>query len=146
MRKLPRLIMRVAALAIVAAILAGCTQPSGRWIDARQVSVVPRPWPKPVVLAPGAPPRILALWMNETAIEPGRDWTGRIVTSTNVASVEVRTESFSFTATRLRFGVFAFSQHVLDVIPQYKRAYTLRVIARNAAGVEDDWLVPIRLL
>ena len=65
------------------------------------------------------------------------------MTSTNVASVELRTESFSFVADRLGFGIFDFSQTVLDVIPQYRRAYLLRVIARNARGDAAERIVPI---
>jgi hypothetical protein len=81
--------------------------------------------------------------MNETSIQPGRTWTGRIVTSTNVASVELRTESFSFVADRRAFGVFAFSQTVLDMVPQYRRAYTLQIIARNTPGNTEERFVPI---
>jgi hypothetical protein len=103
------------------------------------------PWPAAVPAAPNDPPRIVGLQMNETSIAPGSEWTGRIATTTNVASVEIRTESFSFNATRIAFGQFTFDQHVLDIVPQYKRAYTLHVIARNAAGVQDVRLIPIVL-
>jgi hypothetical protein len=103
------------------------------------------PWPAAVPNAPNDPPRILAFATNETTIAPGTDWTGRIATTTNVASVEIRTESFSFNATRIAYGQFVFRQHVLDIVPQYKRAYTLHVIARNAAGVQDVRLIPILL-
>jgi hypothetical protein len=103
------------------------------------------PWPAAVRNAPNDPPRILAFQTNETTIAPGTEWTGRIATTTNVASVEIRTESFSFNATRIAFGQFVFDQHVLDIVPQYKRAYTLHVIARNAAGVQDVRLIPIVL-
>jgi hypothetical protein len=82
--------------------------------------------------------------MNEAAIPSGSDWYGRAVTSTNVASLEIRTESFSFVARRTAFGEFRFRQHVLDIVPQYKRDYLLQVIARNAAGDESAILVPIR--
>lgn len=103
----------------------------------------PHPWPTPAVVSSG-PPRILAVWMNETRITGDKDWVGRIVTSTNVASLEIRTESFSFTAERTGYGAFTFDQRVLDLIPQYRRPYTLAIIARNAAGDEDTVLVPIR--
>lgn len=103
------------------------------------------PWPAAVSNAPNDPPHILAFETNETTIAPGTEWTGRIATTTNVASVEIRTESFSFNATRISFGQFTFDQHVLDIVPQYKRAYTLRVIARNTAGAQDERVIPIRL-
>lgn len=81
--------------------------------------------------------------MNETTIPTGSDWYGRIVASTNTASIEIRTESFSFVADRTTFGNFSFREHVLDMIEPYRSGYTLVVIARNAAGVEDRVTVPI---
>ena len=128
------------AMAILAA---ACSQGVKDSVAPSRVLVASSPWPTPNVLAPNAPPRILGLWMNETTIHVGRVWNGRIITSTNVASVELRTESFSFVADRLDFGIFDFSQTVLDVIPQYRRAYLLRVIARNARGDSAERLVPI---
>ncbi len=114
-------------------------------MDSRAVTLAPPRWPSAVPAAPNDPPRIVALEMNETSIAPGSEWTGRIATTTNVASLEVRTESFSFNATRVGFGQFTFDQHVLDIVPQYKRGYTLQVIARNAAGAQDARLIPIVL-
>jgi hypothetical protein len=132
--------------AIVLALLgAGCTSASGRSLDPVSVVVAPSAWPTPQTRLPGAPPRIIAVWMNEAALHPGKRWMGKIITSTNVASVELRTESFSFTADRRRFGVFEFSQEILDVIPQYRRRYVLHLIARNTQGEADECLVPITI-
>jgi hypothetical protein len=125
--------------------LAACSPDAGRWVDPARVVVLPSPWPQPKTFAPDAPPQILALWMNETNITPGKPWSGKLVTSTNVASVEVRTESFSFICDRPAFGVFTFTQNILDIVPQYRRAYTLHVIARNTAGQTDEWLIPIHI-
>ena len=137
--------MRLSLSIAIVILGSGCTAASGRDLDPSRVVVAPSAWPTPQMLPPSAAPRIIAVWMNETAIEPGRPWTGKIVTSTNVASVEVRTESFSFTADRRDFGRFEFSQDVLDVVPQYRRAYTLRLIARNTAGAADERVVPITI-
>lgn len=123
---------------------AACTdQPQGRAIAPSAVVVAPHPWPTPE-FSSSQTPRILAFWMNETQIRPGTQWIGRIVTTSNVASLEVRTESFSFNAQRTGFGEFRFRQNVLDLVPQYKRAYTLQVIARNSAGEADAVLAPVR--
>ncbi len=130
--------------ALAAAAMAGCTDSlQGRALQTVSVLQSPNPWPTPQIATGGAP-HIQAFWMNETEIPSGSDWIGRAVTGTNVASLEIRTESFSFVAERTAFGQFRFSQHVLDIIPPYRRAYTLQVIARNAAGEEDSILVPIR--
>jgi len=114
-------------------------------MDPRSVTAPRSTWPAAVANANDAPPHILALWLNSTSISPGVEWRGRIATTTNVASLEIRTESFSFNATRIAYGQFVFDQHVLDIVPQYKRGYTLNVIARNSAGVEDARLIPIEL-
>ena len=123
--------------------LCACSAATGTLMDAATAVVSPDPWPTPQVAQPQSTPRILALWMNETTIPSGSDWYGRIVTSTNVASVEIRTESFSFVAERTNFGEFSFRQHVLDMVPYYKRHYMLDVIARNAAGTQTERLVPV---
>jgi hypothetical protein len=127
-------------------VLAGCEEPPvGTRVAPSAATTLRVPWPGAIANAPDAPPHIIALWMNSTSIVPGRQWFGRIATTTNVASVEIRTESFSFNATRIAFGQFVFLQHVLDIVPQYKRPYALQIIARNAAGVQDVRLVPIVL-
>lgn len=127
-------------------LLAGCEEPvRGTPVDPHGVTIAPARWPSAVVAASSDPPRIIALLMNETSIAPGSEWTGRIATTSNVASLEMRTESFSFNATRIAFGQFIFDQHVLDIVPQYKRGYTLRVIARNTAGDQDTRSIPIEL-
>ncbi|HEY5341943.1 MAG TPA: hypothetical protein VIK27_13020 [Candidatus Aquilonibacter sp.] len=137
-------LITAAVLAVLA--LAGCAHDrEGTAVNPSTVTVMPSPWPRAVDAAPSAPPRILSLWLSSTQIVPGRNWYGRIATTTNVASLEVRTESFSFNARRVAFGQFVFDQHVLDIVPQYKRPYTLLVIARNAAGVEDARTIAIRL-
>jgi hypothetical protein len=136
--------VRTLIAAAVLLVVSACSEPTaGSFVDARAVVRSPHPWPTPRVAPPNAPPQILALWMNETSIPSGSDWYGRAVTSTNVASLEIRTESFSFVAERPAFGIFRFRQHVLDMVPYYKRPYTLHVIARNAAGEREEWLVPI---
>jgi hypothetical protein len=124
-------------------LVAGCSTNAGRLLEPSAVTVAPSIWPTPEVAPPQAPPRILALWMNATELRPGHRWLGKIVTSTNVGSVEIRTESFSFTADRHAFGVFDFAQDILDMVPQYRRSYVLHVIARNTAGVIDERSIPI---
>jgi hypothetical protein len=133
----------IVAVALVA-VSSACSSTSEAGGD-HSVLVAPAPWPTPQLRAPNAPPRIQALWMNETTIHVGDVWKGHVVTSTNVASVELRTESFSFVADRPSFGIFDFSQRVLDVIPQYRRAYLLHVIARNTGGSVAERLVPITI-
>jgi len=101
--------------------------------------------PAPAAAQPEAPPRILAMAFSSDEVRRGRNWSGEIVTTTNVASVEVRTNLFSINVPRRRYGDFRFSLRVFDVPPIFIRAYRLRVIARNAAGrsIEED--LPFRI-
>lgn len=90
-------------------------------------------------------PRILAIRFSAPLMRRGQDWRGRVVTTTNVASVEVRSSLFSINVPRRSFGDFDFVLHVLDVPPIFVRAYRLRVIARNAAGVQSEEDLPLRI-
>jgi hypothetical protein len=101
--------------------------------------------PTPAVATGSAPPRILGMRFSGEQVRRGETWTGRIVTSTNVASVEVRTNLFSIDVPRRTYGDFRFALRVYDVPPIFIRAYRVRVIARNAAGesVEED--LPLRI-
>ena len=127
--------MRLIPILAALPFLSGCSLliPTQSLVDPQSVLSSANPWPTPL-LTTRAAPQILRLWMNETTIPSGTDWYGRAVTSTNVASLEIRTESFSFIAERTAYGAFQFRQHVLDMVPYYKRPYILRVIARNTAG------------
>ncbi len=141
--EIPMKVSRCIIALVTLAVGTACSLSVQDHADPSHVLVAPSPWPTPLLLVPDAPPKILAVWMNETTIRVGRVWKGHMVTSTNVASVELRTESFSFVTDRLRFGIFNFSQSVLDVIPQYRRTYLLRIIARNTRGEAAERLVPI---
>lgn len=78
-------------------------------------------------------------------VKRGTNWSGQIVTSSNVASVEVRTSLFSINVPRTTFGRFAFQVHVLDLPPIFIRAYQVRAIARNSAGAEVEEDFPLRI-
>jgi hypothetical protein len=100
----------------------------------------------PVSATNEAAPRIIAMHFSGNDIRRPGKWSGKVITTTNVASVEVRTNLFSINVPRRRFGEFAFELRLLDVPPIFIRAYTLRVIARNSAGtaVEEDFPMRIR--
>lgn len=94
---------------------------------------------KAVNVTNGAP-RIESIWFNSRDVGRPGVWQGRIDTTSNVASVEVRSNLFSINAHRSDYGHFDFDMHILDVPPIFIRGYDLRVIARNAAGdkAEED--------
>lgn len=104
------------------------------------------PPPPPMVSArASAAPRILAMWFSTNDVARGTTWSGRFSTTTNVASVEVRTNLFSIDVPHRGPGRFAFNLHVLDVPPIFLRAYRLRVIARNTAGMAVEEDLPMRI-
>ena len=92
-----------------------------------------------------APPQISAVWLSSLLLTRGANWSGQISTSTNAASVEVRTDSFSFSVPRVRTGMFAFSYAIPDVPPYLRRRFVLHIVARNAAGDRYDEAVPIEI-
>jgi len=97
--------------------------------------------------APPAPPRILRTWMSSLSIEPGTWLDGAITTSTNVASVEVRTAAFSINSTHVAPGQFRFHARILELPPLSRRhRYALQIIARNTRGDEriDQSVVEIK--
>ncbi len=98
----------------------------------------PRVWPTPPVAAPGAKPHIVRVWMSSLRIYAGMWLDGAIVTSTNVASLEVRTAAFSINADHVGPGRFAFHTRVLELPPLARRhRLDLSIIARNTAGEES---------
>ncbi|MDQ2679574.1 MAG: hypothetical protein M3Y21_00910 [Candidatus Eremiobacteraeota bacterium] len=110
-------------------------------------SIVPTPIPtaSPLVLPPDAPPQIIDVHLSEQAINSGDTVSGYVVTSTNVASVEVRISSFGFGVPRTDFGHFEISYQVPH-IPFFARGnYTAQIIARNTAGVSATREIPVSL-
>ena len=101
--------------------------------------------PTPRIEPNGALPRILVMRFSSLDVRRGQRWSGAIVTGTNVASVEVRTNLFSINVPKQAPGRFAFVLNVLDTPPIFVRAYRLRVIARNSAGDKYEENLPFRI-
>ena len=101
--------------------------------------------PTPLVEPNSAPPRILGMRFSSLDVRRGQRWSGAIVTPTNVASVEVRTNLFSINVPKRSPGRFSFTLNVLDTPPIFVRAYALRIIARNSAGSEYEEDLPFHL-
>ncbi len=101
--------------------------------------------PAAVPAAPGAPPKIVGIWLPSTVIEPNQWMSMKVTTSTNVASVEMRCELLSYNLKRTSFGQFASRVQVPELMPAARRHYLWWFIARNAAGAQsaesvDIWL------
>jgi hypothetical protein len=59
-----------------------------------------------------------------------------VITTTDAASLEIRTAVFSINAPRVTFGRFRFKLSILEFPPMLKHTYPMQIIARNAAGDE----------
>jgi len=93
----------------------------------------------------GAAPRIVGMAFNSLDLARGSTWSGDFVTSSNVASLEVRSNLFSLNVPRTAFGRFHFDVDVYDLPPIFIRSYAVRIIARNTAGAEAEEDVPFRI-
>jgi hypothetical protein len=136
---------RTAALGIVAVLaLASCTTsmdlPSNLTVGGGPATLQPGP-----TVDYASPPTIRAIWLSSLTLERGSTWAGEISTGSNVASVEVRTDSFSFSVPRKSIGKFAFSYAIPDLPPYLRRGFVLHVVARNAAGDIYDEELPIEI-
>ena len=136
---------RLCAL-VLASSVAACTPQPAMPSNASTIGDAPdRPIAVPMS-ASGAAPQIVHIRYDDVAERgPGGRFRGRIWTSSNVASVEVRTNLFSINAAREGVGHFAFDVEVYDLPPIFVRPYALRVIARNTAGAEAEEDLPFRI-
>lgn len=76
--------------------------------------------------------------LSDPVFHSGEHVTGTIITSTNVAAVEIRMMGRARRIPRTDFGVFQMS-YTLPRIPFWMRkTYTAQVIAMNTAGVETE--------
>lgn len=138
--------VRRAASAAAFALLCACTaSPVQMPANATVGPLASAPVTTPMVLANDVPPRMLAMRFTSLDVARGTRWAGAFVTSTNVASVEVRTPLFSIDVPRTSYGRFAFDVDVVDLPPIFVRGYTLEVLARNSAGAIAAEELPFRI-
>ncbi len=69
------------------------------------------PLPTPLALPPDAPPQILAVEVSDPVFHSGETVSGTVITSTNVAAVEVRLAGHSIQLSRTDYGVFQMELH-----------------------------------
>lgn len=133
---MPLRVLRAIALASALIGLAACALGAHAPANVRIGGVERRPPPAPVA-APNASPRIVAIWLSAATLAPLQRFYGTITTSTNVASVEMRTEDFSYNVPRRTFGEFAFDYVMPELPPPVRRHFTMWITARNAAGAAE---------
>jgi hypothetical protein len=116
------------------------------------VTLVPSASPPPAVtatpvaiprLAPNAAPRILSVSVDKTTVGSGDQVSGSVLTSSNVASVEVRIGGYSASLEKVSVGRFSL-RYKLGNLPFFVHGnFEMRIIARNARGDSTEQALPI---
>ncbi len=94
----------------------------------------PAPLPTPLVLAPNNMPQILAVQVNDPVIKSGKVLSCTVITSTNVAAVEVRLRALAIRLRRGEAGVWHLAYVVPRLPPHPNRNLSASIVAMNAAG------------
>jgi hypothetical protein len=136
---------RAVSYSICLGVLAGCafapaTVPANAVVAAR----VPASW-SPAPANPNADPTIVGARFSSLDVELGQDWDGDVVTSRDVASVDLHTNLFDIALARTAPGRFHFLQHVIDDPAFIVRPYALEIIAKRERGDFVKLVVPFRL-
>jgi hypothetical protein len=87
------------------------------------------------IAANDAPPKIVAIVQSPVRLQGGASMTFDVTTSSNVASVELRAQSFGSSMKRTKIGKFTFSSMVPPLPPLVPHTFAVSFIARNSAGV-----------
>lgn len=119
--------------------------PSGAPTPTPSISPLPTPLPTPLVLPDDAPPQILAVRLSDPVFHTGELVTGTIITSTNVAAVEIRLMGRSHRIPREDFGVFQMSYTIPSVPFWLRKTYTAQVVAINSTGLQAEQDVTVSL-
>lgn len=84
--------------------------------------------------------------VSDPVFHSGETVSGTVITSTNVAAVEVRLLGHSMRLPRTDFGVFSMSYTMPRVPFWLRKTYTAQVVAINAAGsqAERDLTISVR--
>ncbi|MGB8151942.1 MAG: hypothetical protein WCE97_12200, partial [Candidatus Cybelea sp.] len=94
-------------------------------------------------LPPDAAPQILAVAVSETTVQPGDTVSGRVVTTSNVASVQARIGGYAMTLAKTGVGRFALTYKVAPLPWFIRGTFTMRVIAKNTRGDAVERTIPL---
>ncbi|MHB8147843.1 MAG: hypothetical protein ACYDGM_11380 [Vulcanimicrobiaceae bacterium] len=131
-----------AAAPSAAPTLAPTAEPSATRVHAP----TPTPTRKLVpIRAADAPPQIVSISISQSTMHPGQTISGTVVTSSNVASVELRVASYSIDMQKTGVGRFAMAYTVPNIPVAFRGSYTMQIIARNSAGDQASRGIPITI-
>lgn len=110
-------------------------------------SASPSPLATPTILMlpPDAPPQILWIRVNPDAPRAGDTLSWLVLTSSNVASVEVRVGGFGVSMPKTDVGRFEGS-YVVPRLPFFmSHRFDAQIIARNTGGVAVEKTLPLQI-
>ncbi len=81
--------------------------------------------------------------MSETTVHPGDRVFGRVVTTSNVASVEARIGGYAMTLVKTGVGRFELTYTVAPLPWFIHGNFTMQVIARNTRGDSVTRAIPL---
>jgi hypothetical protein len=126
--------------------LAPSPQPTSSPSPSPAATAVATETPTPLTverLPAAAPPQILDVAVSRTTVQPGDRVFGRVVTSSNVASVEARIGNYSVNLAKVGVGRFELT-YTVGPLPWFIRGhFTMHVIARNARGDAAVRAIPL---
>jgi hypothetical protein len=94
-------------------------------------------------LASDAAPQILRIAVSETTVHPGDRVFGRVVTTSNVASVQARIGGYALNLVKIGVGRFELT-YTVRPLPWFVRGnFTMQVIARNPRGDTVTRAIPL---
>ncbi|HEY4434360.1 MAG TPA: hypothetical protein VGM99_08135 [Candidatus Cybelea sp.] len=126
---------QVAAPPPAAATPGPTAAPSGA-IAAKPVLKVP-------LLPPNAAPQIISVDVSETTVRSGDHVWGKVVTTSNVASVEARIGNYAMSLNKVGVGRFALA-YVVAPLPWFVHGtFAMRVIAKNTRGDTVERTIPL---
>src|SRR5579872_1375792 len=142
------LLAGVCVLAIAACTPSPHPSPSGSPAPAATAGVSPSPaaQPTPIVLPPDAAPQIVAVELSDPVFHSGETVSGTVITSTNVAAVQIRVANQQRGLPKTAPGIFSMS-YTMPCIPFFLRGtYVAHVISffNAAATTEKDVTVSLR--
>jgi hypothetical protein len=97
------------------------------------------------MLSPDALPQILWFSLSSTTLRPGDALSVIVLTSSNVASIELRIGGYGAGLSKTDVGHFEGTFSVPRLPFFVSGAMTMRIIARNAAGIATEDRVAIRI-
>lgn len=114
---------------------------------ASSASASPTPFATPTILMlpPDAPPQILWVALSSTTPHAGDTLTVTVLTSSNVASVELRVGGYGGGMQKTDVGHFESTSTVPHLPFFISRNLTLQIIARNTAGVAVQQTVALQV-